>query len=202
MRSISFRVLSAAAMITALCLTVVCGRSQSNVEIVENYRTAMNSHDVSELMEIYSDDIRFEIPSMNMMLFGKEALRGIAEYDSALNTVMTISNIRTSGDSVLCEITETNNWMNAAGFSSAHYPQAVFIVKENRIAYIGAVISDSSAIHKDVLDSFIPFGNRNYPEIMAEMMPVGEFIFNGKNGATMVRLLREWRGAMESESAD
>ena len=180
-----------------------CGQSLSNEKIVENYRIALNSHNVDELMSIYSDDIRFEIPSMRMMFSGKDALRGIAEYDSALNTIMTLTNIRTSGDSVLCEITETNDWMNAAGMSSAYYPQAVFIVDDGEISFIGAVISDSSAQNfRNVLGSFMPFGFENYPETMIEMMPEGEFIFNGKNGASMIRLLHEWRAAMESESAD
>lgn len=163
----------------------------------------MNSHNVDELMQVYSDDIRFEIPSMRMMLSGKDALRGIAEYDSVLNTIMTLSDIRVSGDSVLCEITETNDWMNAAGFSSAHYSQAVFVVKCGKISYIGAVISDSSAKYfRNTLQSFMPWGNDNYPDDMAEMMPEGDFIFSAKSGETIIRLLREWRAGSERENAD
>lgn len=203
MRSLSSLILSAIAVSLAICLIVGCARQPSTEIIVENYRIALNSHKVGELMSIYSDDIRFEIPSMRMMLSGKDALRGIAEYDSVLNTIMTLSNIRISGDSVLCEITETNNWMNAAGFSSAHYPQAVFVVKGGKISYIGAVISDSSAKYfRNTLQSFMPWGNATYPDVMAEMMPEGDFIFDAKSGETMVRLLREWRAAMESENAD
>ncbi|MEE9554742.1 MAG: nuclear transport factor 2 family protein [candidate division Zixibacteria bacterium] len=203
MRSITSLIRSMTSILLAICLIIDCSQSRSSEEIVENYRIALNSHNVDKLMSIYSDDIRFEIPSMRMMLSGKDALRGIAEYDSALKTIMTLTNIRVDGDSVLCEITETNDWMNAAGFSSAHYPQATFVVKDGKISYIGAVISDSSAANfRNTLQSFMPWGNGNYPDVIAEMMPEDKFIFNGKNGATMVRLLREWRAAMESKNAD
>lgn len=203
MRSTASRIRSITVISLAICLIIGCARQPSTETIVENYRVALNSHNVDELMQVYSDDIRFEIPSMRMMLSGKDALRGIAEYDSVLNTIMTLSNIRVSGDSVLCEITETNDWMNAAGFSSAHYPQAVFVVKGGKISYIGAVISDSSAKYfRNTLQSFMPWGNDNYPDDMAEMMPEGDFIFNAKSGETIIRLLREWRAGSERENAD
>lgn len=203
MRSTASRIRSITVISLAICLIIGCARQPSTETIVENYRVALNSHNVDELMQVYSDDIRFEIPSMRMMLSGKDALREIAEYDSVLNTIMTLSNIRISGDSVLCEITETNDWMNAAGFSSAHYPQAVFVVKGGKISYIGAVISDSSAKYfRNTLQSFMPWGNDNYPDDMAEMMPEGDFIFSAKSGKTIIRLLREWRAGSERENAD
>ena len=203
MRSTASRIRSITVISLAICLIIGCARQPSTETIVENYRVALNSHNVDELMQVYSDDIRFEIPSMRMMLSGKDALRGIAEYDSVLNTIMTLSDIRVSGDSVLCEITETNDWMNTAGFSSAHYSQAVFVVKGGKISYIGAVISDSSAKYfRNTLQSFMPWGNDNYPDDMAEMMPEGDFIFNAKSGETIIRLLREWRAGSERENAD
>lgn len=203
MRSTASRIRSITVISLAICLIIGCARQPSTETIVENYRVALNSHNVDELMQVYSDDIRFEIPSMRMMLSGKDALREIAEYDSVLNTIMTLSNIRITGDSVLCEITETNDWMNAAGFSSAHYSQAVFVVKGGKISYIGAVISDSSAKYfRNTLQSFMPWGNDNYPDDMAEMMPEGDFIFSAKSGETIIRLLREWRAGSERENAD
>lgn len=44
-----------------------------------------------------------------MYLTGKDALRGVAEYDSVLNTHMILSNISTRSDTVYCSILETND---------------------------------------------------------------------------------------------
>ena len=190
----------------ALCLAASlmgifdCSTSLTPENVVQNYREALNSHNVDSLMNYFGDDIVFEIPSMRMKLSGRPALRGLAEYDSVLNTNMVLTNIKAKGDTVICDITETNEWMNAAGMTSAYYPEAIFVVINGKISHIKTEISDSSAVNFDkVLSEFVPWANENHPESMAEMMPEGNFVFNAKNGETVVRLLRQWRQAMESE---
>jgi len=180
----------------------VCSTSLTPEYIVQKYREALNSHNVDSLMNYYADGIVFEVPSMRMKLSGKPALRGLAEYDSVLNTDMVLTNIRVKGNTVICDITETNEWMDAAGMTSAHYPEAIFVVINGKISHIKAEISDSSAANFDkVLSEFVPWVNENYPESMAGMMPEGNFVFNAKNGETVVRLLRQWRQVLESEKA-
>ncbi len=194
--------LQALCVLASLICILACSTSSPPEEIVQNYREALNSHNVDSLMNYFGDDMVFEIPSMRMKLSGKPALRGLAGYDSVLNTNMVLTNIRVGGDTVICEITESNDWMNAAGMTSAHYSEAIFVVINGKISHIKAEISDSSAANFDkVLSEFVPWVNENYPESMTEMMPEGNFVFNAKNGETVVRLLRQWRQAMESEKA-
>ncbi len=195
--------LQALCLLASLICILACSTSSSPEEIVQNYKEALNSHNVDSLMNYFSDDIVFEIPSMRMKLSGKPALRGLAGYDSVLNTNMVLTNIRVGGDTVICGITETNEWMNAAGMTSAHYPEAIFVVINGKISHIKTEISDSSAADFDkVLSEFVPWANENYPESVTEMMPEGNFVFNAKNGETVVRLLRQWRGIANIRKAD
>ncbi len=192
--------LLALCLLASLICILACSTSSSPEEIVQEYKEALNSHNVDSLMRYYAADAVFEIAGLGMSLSGKDSIRGVAEYDSVLNTILYLSNLTVRGDSVFCEITESNDWMNAAGMTSAYYPQAIFVVINGKISRIKAEISDSSAANFDkVLSEFVPWANENYPESMAEMMPEGNFVFNGKNGETVVRLLRQWRGAIESE---
>ena len=125
---------------------------------MSSYKEALNSHNVESLLSYYHNDIVFNIPDLMMHISGKDVLRGVAEYDSVLNTIMELSNITLSNDTVFCSIRETNDWMSAAGISSAFYPKSIFVVKENKIIYIEADLADSCLKNfSDLFGSFLPW---------------------------------------------
>jgi ketosteroid isomerase-like protein len=181
-------------------MMLVSGCSTSSPEsVVQGYREAFNSHNIDSLMRYYADDVVFEVAGLGMSLTGRESVRGVAEYDSVLNTIMSLSNMTVSGDSVFCELSETNDWLNAAGISQAYYSRAVFVVPGSEISYIEAELSDSSAARiNGVLDSLISWADQYCPERLEEMMPLGAFVYNADNAANSLDLLMEWR--LESES--
>lgn len=179
-----------------LVLAVVfgCTSHPSPDWIVQQYATAFNSHDVDSLMSFYDDDIVFDIPDMSIHLTGKKALRGLAEYDFALNKVMTLSVLEVIDDSVFCSITESNRWTDAAGISAFHYPWAKFVVSGGKISYIYAGISDSSkAQFNAVFTPFIFWVAQNHPEMMTLLIPGGKFVYTGESGRRAVALLEEWK---------
>lgn len=188
-------------LLAVILTTTGCESPIDQKQIVIQYKDALNSHSIDSLMNFYSDDITFTIPKVDMYLTGKEALRGVAAYDSVLNTNLQIGDVRQAGDTVFCTFRETNDWMAAAGISSAYYPHVLFIVEERKIKFIEADMADSSAQNfKDVLGAFVPWAQREHPEEFARMTEGGKFQFNGKNGETMVRLLKEWRRSLPTSS--
>ncbi len=201
MRNFSFSL--PAVTCTMLVAALSCSQAPSIRHVLEKYADLLSSHQIDELMKLYSDDIKFDIPSFDMHLSGKSALRGVAEYDSVLNTEMTLNDITSVGDTAFCEIVETNDWMEAAGISSAVYPRALFVVTDGRISQVMAELSDSSAAEfSRVLSQFVPWAEENHPREMARMMPGGRFIYNAQNGQTVVGILRQWRHATTSEDSD
>lgn len=176
-----------------------CESSMTPRETVIGYKDALNSHSIDSLMSFYGDEVVFSIPDLGNYLTGKEAMRGVAAYDSVLSTRMQITDIRVHDDTVFCSIQETNLWMDAAGISSAFYPHSIFVVKDEKIIYLHADLADSSAqAFRSVLDSFVPWAQQKHPEEFALMAPDGEFQFNADNGATMVSLMREWRDSKKN----
>ena len=171
-----------------------CSFKPSPEKIVEDFVVAYNSHQVAKIMEHYSDSITFEVTGFGMNFKGKEAVRAIAEYDSALNTVMTLSDITASADTVFCSLSEHNAWVEAAEIPDAYYPRTMFVVKDNKIERLYAEIADSSLENFErVLDYFVFWGNDKYPEKMKTMAPDGDFVYNAENGAMVVEMLREWK---------
>jgi hypothetical protein len=187
------------AIIILTTMYLACSFTPTPDQVVVMYKNAVNSHNVESVMSFYSEDILFEVPDLAMCVEGKEAMRGVSEYDSVLNTEMKLSDVTVSGDMVICSLTETNDWMNAAGIGMAFYPEVEFVVIDQKIHHIHADMADSSQAKFDsVIGTFVPWAHENHAEEMFDMMPEGDFIFNGENAAMMVKLLTEWREQAEN----
>ncbi len=184
-----------------ICLmSLSCTKNPSPEDIVGQYVDAFNEHDVTRQMQMLADSVVFDIPRMSMHFEGKDAQLGIAEYDSVLHTEMTLANTRSVGDTLFCSITETNDWLQAAGIPSAYYSDAYFVVDNDKIGYIHAEPADATVDDfSEVLSSFVPWAYQNHPEEMSRLMPHGHFVFNGANGALAVSLLREWRRVRDTQ---
>jgi len=190
-------------LISAVSMAVIssnCSFKSSPEKIVEGFVKTYNSHQVSEIISLYHDSITFEVSGFGINLKGKESVRAIAEYDSALKTIMTLSNITASDDTVFCSLSEHNDWVEAAEIPDAYYPQTMFVVKDNKIERLYAEIADSSLENFErVLDYFVFWGNDKYPEKMKTMAPEGDFVYNAENGAMVVKMLREWKAEQKQQ---
>lgn len=175
-------------------LLLACSFKPSPEKIVDDYVKAYNSHLVDRIMALYADSVSFEVPGFGISYKGKDAVRAIAEYDSVLNTIMTLSNITASADTVFCSLSEYNNWVEAAEIPAAYYPRTMFVVKDGKITRLYAEIADSTLENFErVLDHFVFWGNEKYPDKMKKMAPEGDFVYNAENGIMVVEMLREWK---------
>ena len=204
MMFIHFRIIwiLGAIMITAVHLPS-CSNKSSPKQIVQEHINAKNAHQVSVSMQYIADDAVLEIPGLEMIITGKEERRRVAEYDSVLHTILTPSEFTVHGDTVFCSIIERNDWLEAAGIPAIYYPRTMHVVKDGKIVYSGGRMADSSAAEiGNVLGRFVPWANENRPEEMAQMMAGGRFVYNPRNGETVVGLLHQWREAIRRESSD
>lgn len=181
-------------------LPLSCTKHPSPEEIVGEYVDAVNEHDITKQMETLSDSVVFDIPRMSMHFEGKNAQLGVAEYDSVLHNELTVTNVKTIADTVFCSITETNDWLAAVDIPSAYYPNAYFVVTDDKISYIHADPADSTVDNvSEVLSSFLTWAYENHPEEMSTLMPHNRFVYNGINAALVLSLLREWDSARDAQ---
>ena len=110
---------------TLSVLLTVCSFKPTPKKIVEDMIRVKNSGQVTAALEFISDNSVLEIPKMGIKMEGKEGRRAIAEYDSALHTVLTPSDFTMSGDTVFCSMSEHNDWIAAAEIPDAYYPRVM-----------------------------------------------------------------------------
>ncbi len=177
---------------TLLLTSLVLSCSPKPVEVIESYQQANNGHDLDKLMSLYAEDVTFKVPE-TFALQGREQLRDLAEYDFALDVHMSCSQFTSRGDSVMCQLTETNDWLRTAGIEKAQYSMT-FVVGGGLIRSITAE-PDPTTIraYRLVWMSLLTWAKEESPELAKEMMPEGQFIYNAQNARHLLSLLREWK---------
>lgn len=176
----------------ALLLLVALSCSPKPVSVVKSFEKAYNNHDLDKLLSLYAEDISFEVVGQ-FMLQGKEELRSLTEYHFALNIQMSLRQYRTNGDSVVCELTETNDWLKTAGIEKAYY-SATFVVNNGLIRSLRAELTpEKKQALKRVRRFLMEWALQERPGLLAEMMPEGKFVYNAKNARKSLTLLREWK---------
>jgi len=174
-----------------LLLPLIFSCSQNLTQLTQHYPTVYNTRNVNDIVNLYADDAVFEVMGQ-FSLNGKDQIRGITKYDSVLNIKMSISNIETVRDSVFCNLSETNDWLQIAEIGEAHY-SVIFVFKDGLISKISASAKPETAkAFNNVLTTLMIWAKENRSDLLNEMMPEGKFIYNAENAMKTLTLLTEW----------
>ena len=174
-----------------LLLPLIFSCSQNLTQLTQHYPTVYNTRNVNDIVNLYADDAVFEVMGQ-FSLNGKDQIRGITKYDSVLNIKMSVSNIETVRDSVFCNLSETNDWLQIAEIGEAHY-SVIFVFKDGLISKISASAKPETAkAFNNVLTTLMIWAKENRSDLLNEMMPEGKFIYNAENAMKTLTLLTEW----------
>lgn len=192
------RILGTGIILLALTLlaTSTATAQQDLLSLVQAYQQAKNNQDVEALAAMFAGDAEFELVGMGTMV-GSEQIRALDEYDVGINTWLEFSNCTEEGNTVTCDVVETNDWLDAAGLSENRYTSSVFTFEDGLITNISATLSPESAqALGQVLQAFTPWIAQNHPEAMPTLFTSeNQFIYSRENGVLVVSLLREWRAS-------
>jgi len=146
--------------------------SPNSTHLVERFPVVYNSHNVKKIVSLYSDDATFEVVGQ-FLLKGKNQIRDIAEYDSVLNIHMSVRNIKASGDTIFCDISETNEWLKLLEIDEAYYT-AIFIFQGGLIKHIRAEAKpETQQAFNQVLSPLMKWARDNNANVLGEMMLEG-----------------------------
>jgi ketosteroid isomerase-like protein len=175
-----------------LLLLAALSCSPKPTDIVKSYQEAYNNHDLESLLALYDEDVSFEIVG-EISLQGKEQLRELTEFDFVLNVQLSCGPSETKGDTVMCEMTETNDWLKTAGLREARY-SATYVVTNGLIQSVRSQRTpETDQAIRRILDPLMKWASESKPELVAEMMPEQKFVYNAKNAKKSLSLLREWK---------
>jgi len=175
-----------------------CSPKPNPVDVVKAYENAYNAYHLHTLLPLLADDVTFEVVGQ-FVVKGKEDVRQVAEHDFALTIHMSFSGFTTKGDTVFCDLTETNDWLKTAGIGEARYA-GKFVVEGGLIKLIeGKLTPETDKALSQVLNPLMEWASKERPEQLAQMMPEGKFVYNAENALESLALLREWQEATKSE---
>ena len=176
-----------------LLFVMILGCSPRLEGRLKAYEDAHNSHDVEKVMVFYAEDFRFEMVG-SWVAEGKEEMRKLEEWDAAVNSQLTFTDLNVSGDTVTCKVMERNDLYRVAGIEGMHYKSSIFIFRDGLIKEIIAEQTEESVKTKEaVFKSFIEWASKERSQELAELKHEGEYVFNAENAKSWLILLQEWR---------
>lgn len=186
--------------VLSILLLAALSCSPKPVNIVKSYQEAYNNHDLEGVLALYAEDVSFEVVGQ-IALQGKEQLQALTEYDFVLNIHMSCGPIKTKGDSVMCRLTETNDWLKTAGIKRAHYLTTI-VVRNGLIQSVRAELTpETDQVFEMILEPLLKWASKYKPELLAEMMPEGTFVYNADNAKKSLSLLQEWKEIARKKAA-
>ena len=133
----------AVAVGSALLLLLACEPTLERR--VFEYERRVNADNVEGVLQLWTHDAVYEMKGM-FLLEGKEALRGLAQWDSVLHTRLTFHDITTEGDTVFTNVVESNEWLSAVGIEQLVHPSTMIVFRDGLMSRIESE-TDTAGTH-------------------------------------------------------
>jgi hypothetical protein len=166
--------------------------SQKSTERIGVIQQAFNTEKIdSTIARCYSADIEYEIAEVKGQ--GKQMLRGVAEWDSVINTHRLFSDFKASGDTIFCKCVEQNDLSTLQGLDKIYFDPVLFIFQDSRILQMK--FRNTLESHKAKVKAAAPFLHWLYNQRndrLPQLLTGGKFVLNAPTATTYLALGREW----------
>jgi hypothetical protein len=169
-----------------------CAKQPSDPEkVLDNYIKTANEHNIDKVKDMYADSIVWYFGPFTFK--GKEEAIAPLEFDKGANTKLIHTNISVNGDTVDCDLLETNNVISALGIPGLnHFPR--FIIKDGLINLILSRKPPTEyEAYADSVTKFSAWLSKYSPNIYEQFWPKGKFNFSEETGRIMPAEVLKWR---------
>jgi hypothetical protein len=190
-------------ILRAACLIIVVALLSSCEPTLERrvleYERQVNARNIDRVLDLFAEDATFELQG-SFSLSGKDALRDLAEWDSVLHSRLTLHRIETEGDTVLCDVSESNEWLAAVGILEVVHPTTMFVFKDGLIIHIQAE-TDSMGTRaiRGSLDAVLEWALLDRPQKVRELISDTGFVYNAENAVRWLQLLEDWKMSVRED---
>ncbi len=177
-------------------LLTACSPQPDYVESVRQFQLHKNDGDLESALALFGGEPTLEFGMLGT-IEGLPAIRGILEYDLALNTHLEFQSCSADGLAVSCRVVETNDWLKTAGIEFITYDENRFVFgPDGRIETVSATLTaESQQAIAAAVGEFHQWATSNRPTDYAELFSAdGAFIYGRENAEKVLVLLRAWRG--------
>jgi hypothetical protein len=166
--------------------------SKKPTEVVKEYEIAFNSHSINKLMSLFNDNAVIQLSLLNI-LKGKARIKGYAEYDSVLNSQITVSDIAENDDRAFFIMSLKNDLLKTIGIDEAKYSM-IFKISGGKIDEIsGGATNETDNKLKGFRNPFMLWAASKRLDVLNEIMPNGNIIYNAENAKKYLALVFEWK---------
>jgi len=190
--------------LTAFITLILSSCTSHEAEIRELHRRYMEAsmnHDIETLKAMIAEDIVWELELFTFK--GKDEALGPHEYDAGIDNSIEYSNVVVRGDTVECELVETNEISKTfAMYEVRQFPR--FIFKDGLVHRIELWkrSTDKRELSRRV-KTFQGWIRKTHPEAMKTFFDSErKFIHSRETGQLYVQLLREWWKGLGKESSE
>ncbi len=172
-----------------------CDSPDDLLRRVADYEEACNRHDVDTVLSLYAEDARLEFGPLGT-IEGKDRIRGVHEYDRAIDAELLFENCSVEYRAVTCRAVENNQWLVTAGLEPLVYSASIF--EFNRRGQIETTVArmspQSAQVLGQVMARFNAWARKNAAWEYSELFrPDGSFEYSYDSGGKILELLRQWR---------
>lgn len=184
--------------ITTLALSFFlasCSQHADPVQLVLEFQETKNEGNVDATLDMFTENATLHFGPLGSIT-GLENIRGILEYDLAIETKLHFENCQIVESEVACRTTETNDWLRLADIESITYDESRFtFTSDGRIESTAATMSpDSAAAIGIAMANFDVWARANQPDEYAALFRQdGAFDYSYESGERVLELLRQWR---------
>jgi hypothetical protein len=170
------------------------------IELVQSYAQACNERDIEAAMAMCTDDIRFEMVGAGTKV-GKDDVRLFHEFLAELNVSLSMQDLAVSGDTVSHRTMERNDVLRLVGIGEITYANCHVSFRDGLIAGIQAELAPSSREAFDAaMRPVMAWASRERKEVLAQLMPQGEFVHTAQNARIWLALLQDWRQSLRGST--
>ena len=161
-------------------------------EVVKQYEKAYNARDINKLMSLFNDNAVIELSLLNK-LKGKAKIKGYAEYDSVLSSRIAVSDIVESDGRAFFVMSLKNDLLKTIGIDEAKYSM-IFKISSGKIDNIsGSATNETDNELKEFRNPFMLWAASKRLDILNEIMPNGNIVYNAENAKKYLALVSEWK---------
>lgn len=174
---------------------IACSPDQDYLATVLEFQKHKNGGNLESTLNLFADKPTLHFGPLGT-ISGLNEIRGILEYDIALNTHLRFHECQANAAEVVCRVEETNDWLKLADIASITYDKNEFsFSSDGRIQSIDATLSNESRqLLGAAMVQFGDWAKSNQPVEYAELFSKeGAFVYSHDNAVKVLALLKVWR---------
>jgi len=178
-----------------------CHQGPGATDLLGRYQQLHEAGDVDGLLALHTRETVFLLPGQDPIR-GKEALRGLLEWDATLGARLDFRGIRVEGNTIVVDsIIERTRFFEALGIPEVRYGKGTrFVLEDGLIAETRPANFDDETARRirQAFDALLPWLSEHHPGDVARLLPGGKFRYDAESARRWLELLAEWRAANDA----